>query len=95
MTVHMHEFTCDVCGRPCLTKTTEAEANREFLESGIKTDENSQLLSACDDCYAAVMTRAKQMGLVNPQTSAPDSPAQESVASRNTPTPPPEGTHQP
>ena len=59
----IHEFTCEICGLDCLTKTTEAEANRELLDSGISTD-GATLLSVCDDCYQAVMGMARKMGLL-------------------------------
>lgn len=57
------DFDCAVCGGHFTTATTEAEASQELLTSGIKT-EDTELLSACDNCYAAVMTRAKQLGLL-------------------------------
>lgn len=59
----IREFTCDVCGQPCVTITTEAEVNEELLHSGIQT-EDAELLSACDTCYTVVMTRAREMGLL-------------------------------
>jgi hypothetical protein len=57
------EFICAVCHRPYVTDTTEAEANRELLDSGIPTTD-CQLLSACDECYQIVMRRAREMGLL-------------------------------
>ena len=57
-------FVCAVCGVPFLTNTTEAEANRELLTSGIRTDQ-AELLSACDPCYEVVMTRARELGLLD------------------------------
>ncbi len=61
-------FVCAVCGALCLTNTTEAEANRELLASGIRTDQ-ANLVSACDTCYEIVMNKAREMGLVDPQDS--------------------------
>lgn len=63
MTALPRQFQCAVCGKLCRTLTTEAEANQELLASGIKT-EGSDLLSACDDCYDAVMKRASELGLL-------------------------------
>jgi uncharacterized cysteine cluster protein YcgN (CxxCxxCC family) len=60
----IHEFVCAVCGQPCLTHTTEAEANRELLESGMPMSENTTLHSVCDRCYTAVMTKAREQGLL-------------------------------
>lgn len=54
----VRQFTCAVCGTECLTTTTEAEANREFLDSGMNSG-NTELLSACDECYRVVMTKAR------------------------------------
>lgn len=56
-------FVCAVCGRQCVTATTEAEANRELLESGIPTT-GEELLSACDDCYEVVMRKAREAGVI-------------------------------
>lgn len=58
----MHSFTCARCGDDCLTTTTEAEANREFLESG--QTGASGISSVCDDCYQFLMTRAREEGLI-------------------------------
>lgn len=63
MTTAVREFTCAVCGAICLTTMTEAEVNREFLNSGIQAD-GSALLSACDDCYRQVMSEARDKGLL-------------------------------
>lgn len=61
----VRDFDCAVCGGHFTTRTTEAEANQELLTSGINTgSDDAQLLSACDDCYAAVMTRAQELGLL-------------------------------
>lgn len=57
------QFSCAVCGGTFLTDTTEAEANGELLESGIKT-EGTELLSTCDDCYQVVMAKAQELGLL-------------------------------
>lgn len=56
-------FVCAACGKPCLTETTEVEANRELLESGQDT-EGQGLHSVCDDCYELVMRRARQQGML-------------------------------
>ena len=56
-------FVCAVCGKACITFTTEAEANRELLDSGIPTT-GEELLSACDDCYEVVMRKAREAGVV-------------------------------
>lgn len=50
-------FTCAVCGLTYRTETTEVEMNREFLNSGIAS--GATLLSACDDCYGAVMKASR------------------------------------
>lgn len=68
MTEH-RTFVCAVCGALCLTDTPEAEANRELLNSGIRVKDDSNLVSACDSCYQVVMNRARQLGLVDPETS--------------------------
>lgn len=60
----IREFVCAVCGQVRLTTTTEAEANRELLSSGISTDADSNLVSACDDCYQVVMAKAREQGLL-------------------------------
>ena len=57
-------FTCAICGHPYATFTTEAEANREFLESGQNT-EGQELHSVCDGCYELVMAKA---GVTSPET---------------------------
>jgi hypothetical protein len=56
-------FQCARCGADCMTSTTEADANREFLGSGI--NDGSEIRSLCDDCYEYVMTRARADGLLN------------------------------
>lgn len=56
------QFTCARCGALCSTSTTEAEANREYLNSG--QDDSSGIASVCDDCYKYVMERAKEDGLL-------------------------------
>lgn len=58
----LHDFVCALCGADCLTTTTEAEANREFLNSGIKG--SGGLCSVCDDCYTVAMSRARELGLL-------------------------------
>lgn len=58
----MRHFTCARCGAKCKTMTTEAEANREYLESG--QGEASGISSVCDDCYDYVMTRARAEGIL-------------------------------
>jgi hypothetical protein len=44
-------FVCAVCGLRYSTDTSEAEMNRELLNSGITS--GAALLSACDTCYKA------------------------------------------
>ena len=61
-------FVCAVCGALCLTDTPEADVNRELLTSGIRTDQ-AELLSACDPCYEVVMSRARELGLLDPGAS--------------------------
>jgi hypothetical protein len=56
------QFTCARCGEPCMTTTTEAEANREYLESGQTA--TAGISSVCDDCYEYLITRAKADGLI-------------------------------
>lgn len=50
-------FVCAVCGLGFRAVNTEAEANREFLNSGITS--GATLLSACDECYALVMKASR------------------------------------
>ena len=57
-------FQCAACGDLCLTRTTEAEANREFLASGLPND-SSGIASVCDECYERAMARAEALGLLN------------------------------
>jgi len=54
------EFTCAACGAPCLTTTTEAEANTEYLNSGMPTTENDSLVSVCDGCYQRPMQALRE-----------------------------------
>lgn len=55
-------FTCASCGTPCLTDTTDADANREYLASGWSS--SGGLAAVCDDCYENIMTRARKDGLI-------------------------------
>lgn len=50
-------FTCAVCGRGYHTDTSEADMNREFLNSGMTN--SGALLSACDECYTLVMRTSR------------------------------------
>ena len=56
------QFECARCGDECMTATSEADANREYLQSGQAT--SSGISSVCDDCYEYVMTRARADGLL-------------------------------
>jgi len=60
----VREFDCAVCGGHYLTATLESEVMREFLDSGIDTNGDSELLSVCDVCYDAVMRRAREQGVI-------------------------------
>lgn len=55
-------FSCARCGADCMTTTTEAEANREYLKS--QQPDSDGIASVCDDCYDYVMTRARADGLI-------------------------------
>lgn len=46
-------FVCAICGLGYRTDTSEADMNREFLNSGLTS--GATLLSACDSCYEQVM----------------------------------------
>lgn len=59
----LRDFDCAVCGGHFTTRTPEAEVSREFLALGRDTS-NTELLSTCDDCYAAVIAKAKQLGVI-------------------------------
>ena len=54
----MRSFQCAVCGLTYRTETTEAEMNRELLNSGITTS-GATLLSACDSCHEQVMKASR------------------------------------
>lgn len=58
-------FNCAICGDLFVTFTTEAEANRELLESGIGTEEED-LHSVCDSCYEMAMKLARASGEIPP-----------------------------
>lgn len=60
----IRQFDCAACGAHCLTTTPEADANKEFLESGLPVDDSAEIVSVCDDCYAAAMERARQLGII-------------------------------
>jgi hypothetical protein len=60
--VVVRAFTCACCGAECQTTTTEAEANREYLESGQTS--GSGVSSVCDDCYPKLMAYAREKGLL-------------------------------
>ena len=53
-------FQCAVCGLGYRTDTSEAEMNREFLQSGIAS--GASLLSACDECYSLAMRTSPGRG---------------------------------
>lgn len=56
-------FNCAVCGDLFVTFTSEAEMNRELLDSGMDTEDQG-LHSVCDDCYEVVMAKAREQGIV-------------------------------
>jgi hypothetical protein len=51
-------FRCAVCGLTYHTDTTEAEMNRELLNSGMTS--GAALLSACDTCYEQAMNFSRR-----------------------------------
>lgn len=61
-TVAYHQFTCARCGGEFISPTTEAQLNRELLNSGQPM--SSGISEVCDDCYRYVIGRAKADGLI-------------------------------
>ena len=58
------QFTCACCGGVYTTSRPEQDVNREYLQNfpdGGVTGPSDKLVSVCDDCYAYVLDRLREL----------------------------------